>query len=74
MPKRPSKAELRKALDTFLPPEANVEWADEWKPNALAARRREATTPDDPQVVPGKDNGANAVGRLRTRHPSEGRR
>jgi len=83
MPKRPTKTELRKALDAFIPPEANVEWADDWKPptdaslpknaNAPAARRRARRTLDDSQDVDDKRRGANAVGRRRTQHPSEGR-
>jgi len=75
MPKRPTKAELRKALAAFIPPDANLEWGDAWKPaseadeptkpNSQQAARRAPTTPDDPQAVDGRDGASCNMRRSR---------
>lgn len=68
MPRRPSRAAMRRTIDAFLPPSDDPDEAD-----ALAARGSQATAADDLEHVGKRRASAGVVGPSAARHPSEGR-
>lgn len=69
--KGPTKAERRRALAAFLPPDVCDALNEQTNPQQAATRS--PTRPDDLQHLGDRSAAANAVGDEAARHPAEGR-